>query len=160
MYTYKLSCSSKVTFQRANRSGLDFFMKPTCKEKEKRFFYRALDPHSFLRINYLTKLEQCLTCVPVAVFGPLLRLSPPPSDKDYCFNLDDSEGVCDLFDVLQHLQPWTSRIIFILFLSPNEQDNVQISLIVFFTEICPVCHIQTLWYKIRFFQINFKLTTF
>ncbi|GAB1601980.1 transcription factor E2F5-like [Argonauta hians] len=30
---------------------------------------------------------------------PLLRLSPPPSDRDYQFNLDDSEGVCDLFDV-------------------------------------------------------------
>jgi len=36
----------------------------------------------------------------VLVFGPLMRLSPPPCDKDYCFNLDDSEGVCDLFDVL------------------------------------------------------------
>lgn len=34
------------------------------------------------------------------MWGPLLRLSPPPSDKDYCFNLDNSEGVCDLFDVL------------------------------------------------------------
>jgi len=34
------------------------------------------------------------------MFGPLLRLSPPPSEKDYCFNLDTSEGVCDLFDVL------------------------------------------------------------
>ncbi|KAM7075127.1 transcription factor E2F5 [Molossus nigricans] len=29
---------------------------------------------------------------------PLLRLSPTPAD-DYSFNLDDSEGVCDLFDV-------------------------------------------------------------
>ena len=35
----------------------------------------------------------------LAVFAPLLRLSPPPTDKDYYFNLDDSEGVCDLFDV-------------------------------------------------------------
>jgi len=34
------------------------------------------------------------------MFGPLIRLSPPPSEKDYCFNLDNSEGVCDLFDVL------------------------------------------------------------
>eukprot|EP00096_Caligus_rogercresseyi_P014340 TRINITY_DN6830_c0_g1_i1.p1 TRINITY_DN6830_c0_g1~~TRINITY_DN6830_c0_g1_i1.p1 ORF type:complete len:369 (+),score=131.89 TRINITY_DN6830_c0_g1_i1:104-1210(+) len=34
------------------------------------------------------------------MFGPLLRLSPPPTEKDYCFNLDDNEGVCDLFDVL------------------------------------------------------------
>lgn len=33
------------------------------------------------------------------MFAPLLRLSPPPSDRDYYFNLDDSEGVCDLFDV-------------------------------------------------------------
>ncbi|WAR12180.1 E2F4-like protein [Mya arenaria] len=32
-------------------------------------------------------------------FAPLLRLSPPPSDKDYYFNLDDTEGPCDLFDV-------------------------------------------------------------
>ncbi|KAG8133736.1 hypothetical protein E2320_011510 [Naja naja] len=29
---------------------------------------------------------------------PLLRLSPTPGD-DYSFNLDDNEGVCDLFDV-------------------------------------------------------------
>ncbi|XP_008292191.1 transcription factor E2F4-like [Stegastes partitus] len=33
------------------------------------------------------------------VFSPLLRLSPPPSDRDYFCNLDESEGVCDLFDV-------------------------------------------------------------
>ena len=35
-----------------------------------------------------------------SVFGPLIRLSPPPTEKDYCYNLDNSEGVCDLFDVL------------------------------------------------------------
>eukprot|EP00062_Callorhinchus_milii_P017544 gi/632970047/ref/XP_007901424.1/ PREDICTED: transcription factor E2F5 [Callorhinchus milii] len=29
---------------------------------------------------------------------PLLRLSPPPADE-YSFNLDENEGVCDLFDV-------------------------------------------------------------
>jgi transcription factor E2F4/5 len=34
-----------------------------------------------------------------AVFAPLLRLSPPPGDHDYIYNLDESEGVCDLFDV-------------------------------------------------------------
>jgi len=34
------------------------------------------------------------------VFGPLMRLSPPPSENDYYFNLDSNEGVCDLFDVL------------------------------------------------------------
>uniref|UniRef100_A0A8C7ASK5 E2F transcription factor 4 n=1 Tax=Neovison vison TaxID=452646 RepID=A0A8C7ASK5_NEOVI len=33
------------------------------------------------------------------VFAPLLRLSPPPGDHDYIYNLDESEGVCDLFDV-------------------------------------------------------------
>uniref|UniRef100_A0A6I8SFV6 E2F transcription factor 4 n=1 Tax=Xenopus tropicalis TaxID=8364 RepID=A0A6I8SFV6_XENTR len=32
-------------------------------------------------------------------FAPLLRLSPPPGDHDYVYNLDESEGVCDLFDV-------------------------------------------------------------
>uniref|UniRef100_A0A8C5QX04 Lactate dehydrogenase D n=1 Tax=Leptobrachium leishanense TaxID=445787 RepID=A0A8C5QX04_9ANUR len=36
---------------------------------------------------------------PPSVFAPLLRLSPPPGDHDYVYNLDDSEGVCDLFDV-------------------------------------------------------------
>jgi len=34
------------------------------------------------------------------MWGPLLRLSPPPSEKDYCFNLDNTEGVADLFDVI------------------------------------------------------------
>uniref|UniRef100_A0A8D2AYD5 E2F/DP family winged-helix DNA-binding domain-containing protein n=1 Tax=Sciurus vulgaris TaxID=55149 RepID=A0A8D2AYD5_SCIVU len=33
------------------------------------------------------------------VFAPLLRLSPSPGDHDYIYNLDESEGVCDLFDV-------------------------------------------------------------
>jgi len=32
------------------------------------------------------------------VVFPLLRLSPNPG-VDYNFNLDDNEGVCDLFDV-------------------------------------------------------------
>ena len=31
------------------------------------------------------------------VFAPLLRLSPPPNGRDYCFNLDANEGICDLF---------------------------------------------------------------
>uniref|UniRef100_A0A8D3DIK9 E2F transcription factor 4 n=1 Tax=Scophthalmus maximus TaxID=52904 RepID=A0A8D3DIK9_SCOMX len=33
------------------------------------------------------------------MFSPLLRLSPPPSDHDYIYNLDETEGLCDLFDV-------------------------------------------------------------
>uniref|UniRef100_A0A3B4VHK8 E2F transcription factor 4 n=1 Tax=Seriola dumerili TaxID=41447 RepID=A0A3B4VHK8_SERDU len=37
--------------------------------------------------------------VPSPVFSPLLRLSPPPSDHDYIYNLDETEGLCDLFDV-------------------------------------------------------------
>ena len=32
------------------------------------------------------------------VLAPLLRLSPPPNGRDYCFNLDQSEGICDLFN--------------------------------------------------------------
>ncbi|XP_033626460.1 transcription factor E2F5-like [Asterias rubens] len=32
-------------------------------------------------------------------YVPFLSLSPPPGEQDYYFNLDDSEGVCDLFDV-------------------------------------------------------------
>lgn len=42
-------------------------------------------------------VAKCVLCI--AVFGPLLPLSPPPSGRDYYFNLDDTEGVCDLFDV-------------------------------------------------------------
>lgn len=44
-------------------------------------------------------LAQSLSLVLSAVFAPLLRLSPPPGDHDYIYNLDESEGVCDLFDV-------------------------------------------------------------
>ncbi|XP_076583466.1 transcription factor E2F4-like isoform X2 [Chaetodon auriga] len=33
------------------------------------------------------------------VFSPLLRLSPPPSEQEYIYNLDESEGLCDLFDI-------------------------------------------------------------
>ena len=38
-------------------------------------------------------------CDCFTAYAPFLRLSPPPGDQDYYFNLDDSEGVCDLFDV-------------------------------------------------------------
>ncbi|XP_011494622.1 PREDICTED: transcription factor E2F4-like [Ceratosolen solmsi marchali] len=34
------------------------------------------------------------------ICGPLVRLSPPPEEKDYQFNLSDSEGLCDLFDIV------------------------------------------------------------
>ncbi|XP_071344418.1 transcription factor E2F5-like [Trachinotus anak] len=33
------------------------------------------------------------------VFSPLLHLSPPPSENEYTCNLDESEGLCDLFDI-------------------------------------------------------------
>ncbi|XP_026669913.1 transcription factor E2F4-like isoform X2 [Ceratina calcarata] len=33
------------------------------------------------------------------IYGPLVRLSPPPNEKDYHFNLSENEGVCDLFDI-------------------------------------------------------------
>ncbi|XP_063972371.1 transcription factor E2F4 [Diachasmimorpha longicaudata] len=31
--------------------------------------------------------------------GPLVSLSPPPTDKDYHFNLSENEGIFDLFDI-------------------------------------------------------------
>ncbi|KAK7114937.1 hypothetical protein V1264_000909 [Littorina saxatilis] len=34
-----------------------------------------------------------------ALQQPLMRLSPPPTEHDYFYNLDESEGVCDMFDV-------------------------------------------------------------
>lgn len=33
------------------------------------------------------------------ICGPLVRLSPPPGEKDYRFNLSENEGLCDLFDI-------------------------------------------------------------
>uniref|UniRef100_A0A8C3GAP7 E2F transcription factor 4 n=1 Tax=Cyclopterus lumpus TaxID=8103 RepID=A0A8C3GAP7_CYCLU len=44
--------------------------------------------------EFLHVVELCTT-----LFSPLLRLSPPPSDHDYIYNLDETEGLCDLFDV-------------------------------------------------------------
>uniref|UniRef100_A0A8C6ZS97 E2F transcription factor 4 n=1 Tax=Nothoprocta perdicaria TaxID=30464 RepID=A0A8C6ZS97_NOTPE len=47
-----------------------------------------------------TRAMSCVTrAFSLPVFAPLLRLSPPPGDHDYIYNLDESEGVCDLFDV-------------------------------------------------------------
>ncbi|CAH8442455.1 unnamed protein product [Schistosoma rodhaini] len=34
-----------------------------------------------------------------AFVSPLLPLSPPSSECDFNYNLDDTEGVCDLFDI-------------------------------------------------------------
>ncbi|XP_030271287.1 transcription factor E2F4-like [Sparus aurata] len=41
-------------------------------------------------------IKQLLTS---EVLSPLLRLSPAPSEQDYACNLDESEGLCDLFDI-------------------------------------------------------------
>uniref|UniRef100_A0A8C9DIZ9 E2F transcription factor 4 n=1 Tax=Prolemur simus TaxID=1328070 RepID=A0A8C9DIZ9_PROSS len=54
---------------------------------------------------FLSPLPECMSSelleelMSSEVFAPLLRLSPPPGDHDYIYNLDESEGVCDLFDV-------------------------------------------------------------
>lgn len=51
------------------------------------------EKHHYLEAEAAADAES----VSLAVF-PLLRLSPTPAD-DYSFNLDENEGVCDLFDV-------------------------------------------------------------
>ncbi|KAL8592993.1 hypothetical protein ACOMHN_017923 [Nucella lapillus] len=33
------------------------------------------------------------------VSQPFMRLTPPPSEHDYFFNLEDCEGVSDMFDI-------------------------------------------------------------
>lgn len=38
-------------------------------------------------------------CVSFPALSPFLRLSPPPGARDYFFNLDETEGMYDLFDV-------------------------------------------------------------
>ncbi|XP_016330644.1 transcription factor E2F5-like [Sinocyclocheilus anshuiensis] len=51
------------------------------------------DPKEIMSTDLLEELMSS------EVFSPLLRLSPPPGDHDYIYNLDETEGLCDLFDV-------------------------------------------------------------
>ncbi|XP_059402159.1 transcription factor E2F4-like [Carassius carassius] len=51
------------------------------------------DPKEMMNTDLLEELMSS------EVFSPLLRLSPPPGDHDYIYNLDETEGLCDLFDV-------------------------------------------------------------
>ncbi|XP_059391887.1 transcription factor E2F4-like [Carassius carassius] len=51
------------------------------------------DPKEMMSTDLLEELMSS------EVFSPLLRLSPPPGDHDYIYNLDETEGLCDLFDV-------------------------------------------------------------
>uniref|UniRef100_A0AAY5F3T7 E2F/DP family winged-helix DNA-binding domain-containing protein n=1 Tax=Electrophorus electricus TaxID=8005 RepID=A0AAY5F3T7_ELEEL len=53
-----------------------------------------LDVGSLLRLNTVDQMKE----EKEGKMFPLLRLSPNPG-VDYNFNLDDNEGVCDLFDV-------------------------------------------------------------
>uniref|UniRef100_A0A4W3INB8 E2F transcription factor 4 n=1 Tax=Callorhinchus milii TaxID=7868 RepID=A0A4W3INB8_CALMI len=59
--------------------------------------FEPIKPDPSLVLEFPKELTEMFD--PTKVFAPLLRLSPPPGDHDYYFNLDDSEGVCDLFDV-------------------------------------------------------------
>uniref|UniRef100_A0A8C8IEA1 E2F/DP family winged-helix DNA-binding domain-containing protein n=1 Tax=Oncorhynchus tshawytscha TaxID=74940 RepID=A0A8C8IEA1_ONCTS len=54
------------------------------------------DPSEQIHSSSLISLYRSLS---FPVFSPLLRLSPPPGDHDYIYNLDETEGLCDLFDV-------------------------------------------------------------
>ncbi|XP_069549478.1 transcription factor E2F5-like [Brachyistius frenatus] len=50
-------------------------------------------PKEKLNADLITKL------ITSEVFSPLLRLSPPPSQHEYIYTLDESEGISDLFDI-------------------------------------------------------------
>ncbi|XP_039551116.1 transcription factor E2F4-like isoform X4 [Pimephales promelas] len=56
-------------------------------------FSEMFDPKDIMSTDLLEELMSS------EVFSPLLRLSPPPGDHDYIYNLDETEGLCDLFDV-------------------------------------------------------------
>lgn len=66
-------------------------LSPDITPADELFINSVKDP--IMEVEYLDDLMSS------DVFSPLLRLSPPPSDKDYYFNLDDTEGMTDLFDV-------------------------------------------------------------
>ena len=61
--------------------------------------YVNLCPKLFIELLFMPCCVVCVCVCAYSVFSPLLRLSPPPSEKDYYFNLDENEGVCDLFDI-------------------------------------------------------------
>uniref|UniRef100_A0A667XQL3 E2F transcription factor 5 n=1 Tax=Myripristis murdjan TaxID=586833 RepID=A0A667XQL3_9TELE len=59
--------------------------------------YSTSNTSSFSSYTWGLIIDWCRSCIIFAVF-PLVRLSPNAA-VDYNFNLDDNEGVCDLFDV-------------------------------------------------------------
>lgn len=60
---------------------------------------RATVRHCFIWLHKDAHSITLLLSFSFIVFSPLLRLSPPPGDHDYIYNLDETEGLCDLFDV-------------------------------------------------------------
>ncbi|CAL1526282.1 unnamed protein product [Lymnaea stagnalis] len=79
-------CSSTFTIEDHNSDhGLDMFNNDLFDSKQDMDLSgELLDLDQLMSADTLT---------------PLLSLSPPPSGRDYYFNLDDTEGACDLFDV-------------------------------------------------------------
>ncbi|TDH17126.1 hypothetical protein EPR50_G00005080 [Perca flavescens] len=49
--------------------------------------------------NEVMKADLITKLMSSEVFSPLLRLSPPPSEREYVYNLDETEGLSDLFDI-------------------------------------------------------------
>ena len=90
-YNLLLMVEEKVT-----RTSLKTSTSPTCSQTC-RLTSLAWRTSSHQKVRVLVMSEPSPHGVFVSVF---LRLSPPPTEKDYCYNLDNSEGVCDLFDVL------------------------------------------------------------
>ena len=51
-----------------------------------------------LRVAALLLKLTVILCV-AALQPPFMRLSPPPNEHDYFYNLVEGEGACDMFDI-------------------------------------------------------------
>eukprot|EP00111_Clytia_hemisphaerica_P007341 TCONS_00021350-protein len=96
------SSSSTATDTKKNVKSSTVIKEETIEERLQNPMASGGQDPSLVESEQITELEDINLdnfCKDTDAFTPLLRLSPPPGDQDYYFNLDDSEGVCDLFDV-------------------------------------------------------------
>jgi len=57
------------------------------------------DTNNNVKLSDVNNSSYCETLDELLNVEPLMAISPFPLDQDYCFNLDHTEGACDLFDI-------------------------------------------------------------
>lgn len=83
--------------QGMSKSAKTTYLKSKNGKEDREDIPQDIENHPHNNSQLLNKAKSGGDEILADVLQPLVKLSPPPNGRDYCFNLDQNEGVTDLF---------------------------------------------------------------